>query len=86
MPISLRTGPAGIAATAAALALTALAALTGLAEELASRGYVVASADHPYESTGTQLPDGRVLTCAACDRVDAQPDDAARREVLFQRP
>ncbi|MFI1932391.1 alpha/beta hydrolase family protein [Streptomyces sp. NPDC020330] len=61
---------------------TPRATLTGLAEELASRGYVVATADHPYESTGTQLPDGRVLTCAACDKVDAQPDDAARRAVL----
>nr|WP_103507535.1 alpha/beta hydrolase [Streptomyces sp. SM13] len=61
---------------------TPRATLTGLAEELASRGYVVATADHPYESTGTELPDGRVLTCAACDRVAAQPDDAARREVL----
>ncbi|MFJ6610334.1 alpha/beta hydrolase family protein [Streptomyces sp. NPDC091289] len=61
---------------------TPRATLTGLAEELASRGYVVATADHPYESTGTELPDGRVLTCAACDRVDAQPDDDARREVL----
>jgi predicted dienelactone hydrolase len=61
---------------------TPRATLTGLAEELASRGYVVATADHPYESTGTQLPDGRVLTCAACDRVSAQPDDAARRTVL----
>ncbi|WP_097866669.1 alpha/beta hydrolase family protein [Streptomyces sp. rh34] len=61
---------------------TPRATLTGLAEELASRGYVVATADHPYESTGTQLPDGRVLTCAACDKLDAQPDDAARRAVL----
>ncbi|MET8732254.1 alpha/beta hydrolase [Streptomyces parvus] len=58
------------------------ATLTGLAEELASRGYVVATVDHPYESTGTELPGGRVLTCAACDKVDAQPDDAGRREVL----
>ncbi|WP_030576964.1 alpha/beta hydrolase family protein [Streptomyces anulatus] len=61
---------------------TPRATLTGLAEELASRGYVVATADHPYETTGTQLPDGRVLTCAACDRVDAQPDDDARKKVL----
>lgn len=61
---------------------TPRATLTGLAEELASRGYVVATADHPYESTGTELPDGRVLTCAACDEVDAQPDEAGRREVL----
>ncbi|MEU6955042.1 alpha/beta hydrolase [Streptomyces sp. NPDC045714] len=61
---------------------TPRATLTGLAEELASRGYVVATADHPYESTGTRLPDGRVLTCAACDKVDAQPDEAARKKVL----
>ncbi|MFD4024803.1 alpha/beta hydrolase family protein [Streptomyces sp. NPDC058576] len=61
---------------------TPRATLTGLAEELASRGYVVATADHPYESTGTELPDGRVLPCAACDVVRAQPDEAARRTVL----
>ncbi|MFB8138662.1 alpha/beta hydrolase family protein [Streptomyces parvus] len=61
---------------------TPRATLTGLAEELASRGYVVATADHAYESTGTELPDGRVLTCAACDEVDAQPDEAGRRKVL----
>ncbi|MFD4019206.1 alpha/beta hydrolase family protein [Streptomyces sindenensis] len=61
---------------------TPRATLTGLAEELASRGYVVATADHAYESTGTELPDGRVLPCAACDEVDAQPDEAGRRRVL----
>ncbi|CAM5235410.1 alpha/beta hydrolase [Streptomyces californicus] len=61
---------------------TPRATLTGLAEELASRGYVVASADHPYETTGMELPDGRVLLCAACDAVDAQPDEAGRRKVL----
>ncbi|MFJ9108725.1 alpha/beta hydrolase family protein [Streptomyces sp. NPDC102283] len=61
---------------------TPRATLTGLAEELASRGYVVATVDHPYESAGTELPDGRVLTCAACDKVAAQPDEAARRKVL----
>ncbi|WP_411084068.1 alpha/beta hydrolase family protein [Streptomyces sp. cmx-18-6] len=58
------------------------ATLTGLAEDLASRGYVVATADHPYESTGTQLPDGRFLTCAACEKVSAQPDAASREKVL----
>lgn len=61
---------------------TPRATLTGLAEELASRGYVVATADHPYETTGMELPDGRVLLCAACDRVSAQSDDAGRRKVL----
>jgi dienelactone hydrolase len=40
--------------------------LTHLAEELASRGYVVASVDHAYESVGTAFPGGRVLACTAC--------------------
>ncbi|MEU1853610.1 alpha/beta hydrolase [Streptomyces sp. NPDC019990] len=43
------------------------ATLTGLAEDLASRGYVVALVDHPYENTGTTLPDGRTLPCALCE-------------------
>jgi dienelactone hydrolase len=42
--------------------------LTGLAEDLASRGYVVATVDHAYESTGTTFPGGRLLTCAACEQ------------------
>ncbi|HEX3753353.1 MAG TPA: alpha/beta hydrolase [Streptosporangiaceae bacterium] len=37
-------------------------ALTGLAEDLASHGYVVAGIDHTYESYGTAFPDGRVTT------------------------
>ncbi|MGW0433051.1 alpha/beta hydrolase family protein [Micromonospora sp. NPDC003197] len=41
--------------------------LTGLAEELASRGYVVAGVDHPYEARGVEFPDGRVAECLACD-------------------
>ncbi|MFF0574059.1 alpha/beta hydrolase family protein [Streptosporangium saharense] len=41
--------------------------LTALAEELASRGYVVAGIDHTYESRGTSFPDGRVTTCVACE-------------------
>ncbi|MEU3607312.1 alpha/beta hydrolase [Streptomyces sp. NPDC035033] len=40
--------------------------LTALAVDLASRGYVVASLDHAYESSGTSVPDGRTLTCVAC--------------------
>ncbi|MBM7172107.1 alpha/beta hydrolase [Streptomyces sp. G44] len=40
--------------------------LTHLAEELASRGFVVATVDHAYESVGTAFPGGRVLTCRAC--------------------
>lgn len=43
------------------------ATLTGLAEDLASRGYVVALVDHPYENAGTSLPDGQTLPCAICD-------------------
>jgi predicted dienelactone hydrolase len=40
--------------------------LTSLAVDLASRGYVVASLDHAYESSGTSVPGGRTLTCVAC--------------------
>ncbi|MFH9616164.1 alpha/beta hydrolase family protein [Streptomyces pratensis] len=58
------------------------ATLTSLAEDLASRGYVVASVDHAYESLGTAFPGGRIPTCAACDAVEAAPDDAAELEVL----
>ncbi|MFI6946885.1 alpha/beta hydrolase family protein [Streptomyces sp. NPDC050422] len=61
---------------------TPRATLTSLAEDLASRGYVVASVDHAYESTGTAFPGGRVLTCTACDVAEAAPDDEAEREVL----
>ncbi|MFI6684222.1 alpha/beta hydrolase family protein [Streptomyces sp. NPDC050485] len=43
------------------------ATISGLAEDLASRGYVVALVDHTYESTGTTFPDGRTLPCAICD-------------------
>ncbi|MFE9407020.1 alpha/beta hydrolase family protein [Streptomyces sp. NPDC006530] len=44
--------------------------LTTLAEELASRGYVVASLDHAYESVGTSFPGGRLLTCVACTAME----------------
>jgi predicted dienelactone hydrolase len=40
-------------------------ALTALAEDLASYGYVVAGIDHTYESFGTAFPDGRVTTSLA---------------------
>jgi dienelactone hydrolase len=39
--------------------------LTGLAEDLASHGFVVAGIDHTYESHATAFPDGRVTTCLA---------------------
>jgi dienelactone hydrolase len=41
--------------------------LTALAEDLASRGYVVAGVDHTYESAATTFPDGRVAECLTCD-------------------
>ncbi|MBO3750653.1 alpha/beta hydrolase [Streptosporangiaceae bacterium NEAU-GS5] len=41
--------------------------LTFLAEDLASRGYLVAGVDHTYESYATTLADGRVAECLACD-------------------
>ncbi|MFI6505784.1 alpha/beta hydrolase [Nonomuraea typhae] len=40
--------------------------LTGLAEDLASRGYVVAAISHTHENVATVFPDGRVATCTAC--------------------
>ncbi|SDK81810.1 alpha/beta hydrolase family protein [Nonomuraea jiangxiensis] len=44
-----------------------LSTLTSLAEDLASRGYVVAGIDHTYESYATTLSDGRIAECLACD-------------------
>ncbi|GGP86058.1 alpha/beta hydrolase family protein [Saccharothrix coeruleofusca] len=49
------------------------ATLSGLAEDLASDGYVVAAIDHTYENVATTFPDGRVTTCAACER-DRSPE------------
>ncbi|MFG2528351.1 alpha/beta hydrolase family protein [Streptomyces sp. NPDC048516] len=43
--------------------------LTLLAEELAGRGYVVATVDHAYEAVGSAFPGGRTLTCVACETV-----------------
>ncbi|MEV0623091.1 alpha/beta hydrolase [Nonomuraea sp. NPDC050404] len=42
------------------------ATLTSLAEDLASRGYLVAAVEHTYESLATTFPDGRVTSCLAC--------------------
>ncbi|MFF4179072.1 alpha/beta hydrolase family protein [Streptomyces sp. NPDC001750] len=61
---------------------TPRATLTALATDLAGRGYVVATIDHAYESTGISLPDGRTLTCVACDRLEAAPTEEAQRELL----
>ncbi|MFE0427503.1 alpha/beta hydrolase family protein, partial [Streptomyces sp. NPDC058953] len=43
--------------------------LTHLAEDLASRGYVVASVDHAYESVATTFPGRGLLPCVACQKV-----------------
>ncbi|MGW7164423.1 alpha/beta hydrolase family protein [Streptomyces sp. NPDC054884] len=51
--------------------------LTSIADDLASRGYVVASVDHAYESVGTAFPGGRMLTCMACERVDTPEEQPA---------
>ncbi|GAA4544159.1 alpha/beta hydrolase family protein [Amycolatopsis samaneae] len=40
--------------------------LTALAEELASRGYVVASIGHNHEALATTFPDGHTTGCEAC--------------------
>ncbi|TXS44268.1 alpha/beta hydrolase family protein [Streptomyces sp. t39] len=50
--------------------------LTTLANDLASRGYVVAAVDHAYESVGTAFPGGRVLTCRACGTVATDQERA----------
>ncbi|MGI5290404.1 alpha/beta hydrolase family protein [Nonomuraea polychroma] len=58
--------------------------MTGLAEDLASRGYVVASIDHTYENFATTFPDGRVTGCAACEIEpddNAHPDDFVRKMI-----
>ncbi|MFI8948176.1 alpha/beta hydrolase family protein [Streptomyces sp. NPDC053750] len=51
--------------------------LTSLADDLASRGYVVAAVDHAYESVATEYPGGRIPACVACDEVDGPPALAA---------
>ncbi|GAA4918748.1 lipase [Streptomyces coeruleoprunus] len=56
--------------------------LTTLAEDLASRGYVVAAVDHAYETSGTVFPGGRVLTCVACDKAKTLED---MRKATVQR-
>ncbi|MEV4095292.1 alpha/beta hydrolase family protein [Streptosporangium saharense] len=45
--------------------------LTTLSEELASRGYAVATVGHPYEATATTLPDGTTVPCKACEIEDS---------------
>ncbi|TWD79805.1 putative dienelactone hydrolase [Kribbella amoyensis] len=49
-----------------------VATLTSLAQDLASKGYVVAGIDHAYESSGTEFPDGTVKSCVACEVGEAE--------------
>jgi hypothetical protein len=49
------------------------ATLTGMAEDLASHGYVVAAIDHTYETYAIKFPDGRIATCVTC-AIDDDPD------------
>jgi dienelactone hydrolase len=58
-------------------------ALTALAEDLASHGYVVAGIDHTYESYGTAFPGGRVATCLA--RQARQRDSGFMEKVVGGR-
>jgi dienelactone hydrolase len=54
--------------------------LTALAEEIASRGYVVAAVDHAYESVAAKFPGG-VLPCAAC----VLPDEIGIAPIALNR-
>lgn len=42
------------------------AELTGIAEDLASHGYLVVAVGHNYETLGTTFPDGHTTPCLAC--------------------
>ncbi|KJS55451.1 acetylhydrolase [Streptomyces rubellomurinus subsp. indigoferus] len=62
--------------------------LTGLAEDLTSRGYVVALVDHTYENSGTTFPDGTTLPCTVCgtlhdDKAWAGLDASRAKDVSF---
>ncbi|RSS70744.1 alpha/beta hydrolase [Streptomyces sp. WAC06614] len=62
--------------------------LTALAEDLASRGYVVAAVDHAYESAGTSFPGDRLLSCLACEQVRPTQDyrrvsDGRAKDIAF---
>jgi dienelactone hydrolase len=58
-------------------------ALTALAEDLASHGYVVAGIDHTYESHATAFPDGRVTTCLA--RAARSGDEEFKEKLMAGR-
>ncbi|GAA3488826.1 alpha/beta hydrolase [Streptomyces cremeus] len=61
------------------------ATVTLLAEELASRGHVVAAVDHAYESFGTEFPGGRTLTPAGAPSAEVVPVRAADASFVLDR-
>src|SRR4029077_8252235 len=58
-------------------------ALTALAEDLASHGYVAAGIDHTYESPATPFPDGRVTPSLA--RAARRRDDGFKEKLAAGR-
>ena len=60
---------------------------TFLFEDLASRGYVVASIDHTYEATAVEFPDGRFVKSVLGSHLDDswQTDDATINRALSVR-
>ncbi|MBH1935184.1 dienelactone hydrolase family protein [Streptomyces sp. AV19] len=54
--------------------------LTSLAEELASKGYVVAALDHTYEAA-VEFPGGRVEKCELCVKEDVDKGAVVRNRV-----
>jgi predicted dienelactone hydrolase len=59
------------------------AVYTGLATDLASRGYVVIALDHPYESAVTELADGAIA--AGIDNFPASGSQAERDAYMAAR-
>ncbi|MBD0688929.1 alpha/beta hydrolase family protein [Streptomyces sp. CBMA123] len=62
--------------------------LSSLAEDLTSRGYVVALVDHTYENAGTTFPDGQTLPCAECGQLRTPEawkglDESRAKDVSF---
>ncbi|MFF8278877.1 alpha/beta hydrolase family protein [Streptomyces lateritius] len=56
------------------------ATLSGLAEDLASRGYAVAGIGHNHEAHGITFPDGHTTRCVACENTDFPKVGAVRAQ------
>ncbi|MET9295891.1 alpha/beta hydrolase [Streptomyces sp. NPDC003077] len=60
------------------------ATLSGIAEELASRGYAVAAIGHNHEANGISFPDGETTGCAVCGNPDHRTvGDTRAKDVSF---